>query len=229
VSTRIDVDRSRRKFLVGGLAVTAAVVAGAAKPRKKLSYLGRENIEDVVPPNIGHWALGGGEGLVVPPEDQLENALYSQLLTRVYFDGQNPPIMLLAAYSQGQTGILQIHRPEVCYPAGGFHLSPIVPRELQVAGTTIPVNSLTASADGMVEHILYWTRIGNDLPLSWRDQRLAVAEANFRGFIPDALLLRISTRRPDRARALSVMEEFARELVLSVAPQRRAVLIGRPV
>jgi EpsI family protein len=218
---------NRRKFVLGALGTGAALFSAAARPSTPINYLGNNKLQNVIPDRIGPWSFFTASGLVVPPEDQLSRALYSQLLTRVYTNGSKPPIMLLIAYSGGQTGILQIHRPEVCYPAGGFRLSPIVPRTVELSGVTVPVNTLTASADAEMEHILYWTRVGKDLPLTWRDQRLAVALANLRGFIPDAVLVRISTRRGNRNEAFAELQEFASELLQSMLPSQRRVLIGQ--
>jgi len=218
---------NRRKFVLGALGTGAAIFSTAARPSKPIDYLGRNKLENLIPEKIGAWNFVTASGLVVPPEDQLSRTLYSQLLTRVYSRGDKPPVMLLIAYSAGQTGILQIHRPEVCYPAGGFRLSPIVPRSLELSGRTVPVNTLTASEDSQSEHILYWTRVGTDLPLTWRDQRIAVAMANLRGLIPDAVLVRISTRRPDRDEALAELQMFAGELLRSMQPSQRRVLIGQ--
>lgn len=218
---------SRRKVLLGAAALAAAGISTAAQPRRSLDYLGKETLDGLVPERIGAWQFVQQSGLVVPPEDQLSRTLYSQLLTRVYFDGQHPPVMLLIAYSAGQTGILQIHRPEVCYPAGGYSLSQIWPQPLHVSGATIPTNTLTATAGGEAEHILYWTRVGDKLPLSWADQRLAVALANLRGLIPDAVLVRVSLRAPSRDKSMVLLREFAKDLVLSIPKSGRPVLIGR--
>src|SRR5437868_9210360 len=113
------------------------------------------------------------------------------MLTRVYFDGENPPIMLLVAQSGSQTGVLQIHRPEFCYTAGGFELTGAPPQQIAIGPKVLTTTSLDATAEGRTEHIAYWTRIGDRMPLSWKAQRWAVAEQNLRGIIPDAILIRI--------------------------------------
>lgn len=225
----MTVDRpllTRRKMIIGALAAGAATTANLGRPNSPLDYLGTDTLEDIIPEQIGRWSYATISGLVIPPEDELSKALYSQLLTRVYTDGESPPIMLLIAYSSGQTGILQIHRPEVCYPVGGFELSPITTDSLRVGQTDIPANWLSATAESVTEHIVYWTRVGNEMPTSWWDQRVAVAAANLRGIIPDAVLVRISTRRVDEANARKALEEFSASLIPSIEPRRRSVLIA---
>src|SRR5881392_1588868 len=97
----------RRKILLGLLFCSAAGLAAWRQPNKHLDYLGNAKLDDIVPKTIGAWKFVAASGLVVPPEDQLSRAIYSQLLTRVYYDGVNPPVMLLIAQSGNQTGVLQ--------------------------------------------------------------------------------------------------------------------------
>jgi hypothetical protein len=58
-------------------------------------------------------------------------------------------------------------------------------------------------------------------------QRWAVAEANLRGDIPDAVLVRLSTISTDMA-ALETLDRFARQMLATVAPKTREVLVGSP-
>ena len=215
----------RRKVLLGLLFCSAAGLAAARQPNKHVDYLGKDKLDALVPKTIGAWKFVAASGLVVPPNDQLSRALYSNLLTRVYSDGQNPPVMLLVAQSGSQTGVLQIHRPETCYTAGGYHISAVAPQPIQVGSFIVPANSMNASVDGVIEHVIYWTRVGDRMPASWRQQRLAVAEQNIRGIIPDAILVRVSTVTDDANSARATLQAFVRALVGSLPPNRRDVFI----
>lgn len=216
----------RRKVLLGLLFGSAAAIAAWRQPRTRLDYLGRQKLDDLVPKTIGPWKFVAASGLIVPPEDQLSRALYSQLLTRVYSDGENPPVMLLIAQSAGQTGILQVHRPETCYPASGFQISPVSKRDIPIGSISLPANMLSATNEGVTEHIIYWTRVGDRIPATWREQKLDTAEENLRGIIPDAVLVRISTVNNDADAARMILDSFTRSLIGSVAPARRSVLIA---
>lgn len=215
---------TRRKFALGILFAGASGVALARQPRTNVDYLGGNKLEKVIPKQIGRWSFVSSSGLVVPPEDQLAQAIYSQLVTRVYSDGVNAPIMLLVAQSASQTGILQIHRPEFCYSAGGYALTPTEMHMVPLPSGHLPALKLAATNGGRTEQIVFWTRIGEHLPTSWRDQRLAVALDNLKGIIPDATMVRVSLVSNDQASALETIDQFVQALIQSVQPQMRPVL-----
>lgn len=226
-----DVERfnsmlTRRKFGLGLAFASIAGVAAARLPNKNLDYLGKQKLEKVIPNTIGRWNFVSSSGLVVPPEDQMIRALYSQLVTRVYSDGSGPPIMLLVAQSATQTGILQIHRPEICYTAGGYQLSAVEPHVVNLPWGPLPTLSMSASSDSRTEQLVYWTRIGDHLPASWREQRMVVAMDNLRRIIPDAIMVRVSTFGHDKESALASIDEFIVSMMNSVSPQVRRVFIA---
>ena len=221
--TSPEINLNRRALILGTVFSSVAGVAWARRPTEQLNFLGRDKLENVVPKTIGPWKFVTASGLVVPPSDQLSQLIYSQLLTRVYSDGVSSPIMLLTAYSAGETGILQIHRPEVCYQAGGFTLSALTSNPINLGNRTLPTNRMDASSGGIDEHIVYWTRVGRELPASWAEQRLSIAKQNLLGLIPDAILVRVSMRGPDRLGSYAQLENFIRELIAAVPAARRSV------
>lgn len=216
---------TRRKFALGLAAASAAGVAAARQPNTRIDYLGKDKLDEVLPEKLGKWTFVSTSGLVVPPEDQLARALYSQLLTRTYADETGQPMMLLVAQSGSQTGILQIHRPEICYTAGGYKLSRIEPHQVRLPWGSIPTLSLSATRDTLTEQIVYWTRIGDHLPASWREQRLAVAMDNLKRVIPDAVMVRVSTYGNDKAAAIAMIDRFISDMMASVSPGLRRVLM----
>ena len=164
---------------------------------------------------------------MVPTEDQFALTLYSQQLTRVYWDGVGAPIMLLIAAGNNQTGFLQVHRPEVCYSAGGFELGQVQPQTVQIGGgRQIVANKLRATREGQSEWLLYWTRVGSQIPASWTKQRLAIAIDNLHQIIPDAILVRASTIMPDGNEAERVLGEFIQAMITSVSPPLRRAFVA---
>jgi EpsI family protein len=216
----------RRELILGAMFGGMAGVAWARRPAKQLNLLESDKLENLVPKSFGGWDFAAASGLIVPPEDQLSDALYSQLLTRVYSDGKNAPVMLLAAHSKEQTGVLQVHRPEVCYSASGFTLSEVTEGPILLGKRTLPALRLAATSEGFEEHIIYWTRVGRDLPVNWTEQRLSTARQNLSGLVPDAILVRVSMRSPDRAGSYALLEDFVRSMITAVPADRRSVFIA---
>lgn len=217
---------ARRHLLIGGGLLATAVLARTMVPRLSIDLLGEGKLEAMIPDQVGPWQFASKMGLVIPPQDQMVTATYAQLLTRVYTAEDRLPMMLLVAQSPGQDGVLQIHRPEFCYPASGYELTESRVHDIALAADrNIPTRVFTATGPGRIEQLAYWTRIGRDLPTSWAQQRLAVAEANFRGEIPDAVMVRISTISPDPG-AIGQIDEFAKQLIAAVPAPARPVLIG---
>ena len=216
---------NRRKFMLGALFASAAGFAAWRLPRLKIDHLGKQKLDDLVPKKIGQWEFVAKSGVVVPPNDPLVNQLYSQVLTRVYSDGINPPLMLLMAQSGSQTGFLQVHRPDFCYQAGGFAISKIRPHPIQLGNDIIPASWMDASNGTGTEHVIFWTRIGDRIPRSWAEQKLAVAEQNLRGIIPDAILIRLSMVTDDSAVAQTAIDSFVRSMLDLIPANRRSVFI----
>ena len=218
-----DVRFSRRAIVMGLLMVSAAGVAAMRKPNVPLHYLGNRKLNEIIPTKIGRWNFVANSGVVVPPEDQLQTAIYSDLLTRIYSDGDQA-IMLLIAYGANQTGFLQVHRPEFCYTAAGFKLSQSREHVVEISPeTSIRTQSMDALRDGVVETLVYWTRIGNHMPSSWGRQKLTVAQDNLQRIIPDATLVRVSTIAQGEKQALGLIDDFVRGLMDSIPPSQRRV------
>lgn len=224
-SSRFVVDR--RHFLIGGTLTATAGAAWGLEPRGRIDLLGKRKLESILPETIGPWRFYSKSGLVVPPSDQLSQQLYSQLLTRVYVAPDMSPVMILIAQSASQTGVLQVHRPEICYPAGGYQLSGQAPVDLPLQAGPLRATAFTATAGSRIEHLIYWTRVGTAMPVSWTEQRIAVAKANIMGDLPDAVLVRISTLSPERDASLGLLRSFATTLVSSLSAEGRRVLVAQ--
>jgi EpsI family protein len=216
---------SRRQMLIGGAFLAAATTSLVLKPRRTENLLGTAKLDDLVPKQFAGWQFNTASGLVLPPADQLRDKLYSQLLTRVYARDGQPPVMLLIAYSGAQDGTIQVHRPEVCYPAAGYRLTQIEPHTLALApGVAVPSRAILAETDMRREQLVYWTRLGGHFPRSWAEQRTAVIAENFAGTIPDGVLVRLSSA--GNGMTTPVLDEFARDLYRAVGPRMRQVLLG---
>lgn len=218
---------SRRNVVAGGLMLAAAGIAYARTPTSKVARIKKGAIDASLPKAVEGWRFESSSGLVLPPPDSLSDRLYDEIATRVYVGENLPPVMLLIAYSNVQDGMLQVHRPETCYPVGGFALSDSRIVDLNVgAARPIPCRFFTASGVSRTEQVLYWTRIGSEIPGRWVDQRMAVVRANIRGEVPDGILVRLSVVGSDAATAVPLLEKFTTDLVRQLPPATRKLFLG---
>lgn len=218
---------SRRKLLIGVALGGTAILSELYVPRRSVPRQTDKSFAALFPEHVGDWNYLSASGLVLPPEDQLTRYLYEQLLTRVYGKGDLPQVMMVLAYSSVQEGRLQVHRPEVCYPAAGFTILENVPETVQIDPEfAIHGRFLTADRGARREYVFYWTRVGAEMPIRWFDQRWFMAKANLKGYIPDGLLARVSVIADDRATAFSTLTDFVRTMVAKSEPAGRRMLIG---
>lgn len=216
----------RREFLLGGMMAAASTVAWVRQPRSDVPPLRQSAFEAAVPGRIEGWRASDIGSVVLPPPDTLRDRLYDNLLTRVYLNDAGQALMLVMAYKNVQDGIVQVHRPEVCYPAAGFALEREQQVGLDLLGRRVMAKGFAAVRPDRVEQVLYFTRLGPRFPLSWRDQRMAVLEQNLQGVIPDGLLARVSMIQNDQQTALPVLSRFFESLAVSGGKTVRAVMTG---
>ena len=222
---------SRRDLLVGGMLLGASAGAWAWTPRERMSLLGNRDMEKLIPGAFGQWRELPTSALVVPDEeDSLAARLYTEQVGRIYANADNDVVMLLIAYGGTQSDALQLHRPEVCYPAFGFEVRngrdvPIpLARDVQIPG-----RSLVAVSNMRTEQILYWTRVGEHLPSTGAEQRWARLRSEMSGTIPDGILVRISSVGTDAQRGLDLNRSLATDLMKAVGPDARRLLLGTQV
>lgn len=219
---------ARRDFIMGGAGVTAAALAYQLKPHRKLNLLGHRKMADILPISFGTWSSQGESSLVTPAtEGKLAARLYNEIVSRIYTQADTgEQIMMLIAYGDTQSDLLQLHRPEACYPAVGFHLaSTELARIPLAANVAIPGRRVLAELEDRHERIVYWTRVGEFLPATSGGQREAQLKTAVEGYVPDGALFRFSSLRPDPS-AFEILDGFIKELVGAVAPNNRPPLLG---
>jgi EpsI family protein len=217
----------RRDFVIGGACLAAAASAEAIRPRTRMSLLGNRKLDSIVPSQFGPWRERPAQGLVTPQsENSLAARLYTESLGRFYERGDGAIVMMLIAYGDTQSDSLQLHRPEVCYPAFGFSLSENRVAQYAIApGVALPGRNLTATSPNRDEHISYWTRIGEFLPTSNGEQRAAKLRQAIAGLIPDGVLVRLSSVETDPALSFALNASFAADLINAMRPDARPALI----
>jgi len=218
----------RRDFLIGAGAIAAAASSVALTPRGTLTLANGKKLVDIVPAAFDDWSERPTNAIVTPQsDDSLAAKLYSDTLGRLYENGDGDLVMMLIAYGGTQNDLLQLHRPEVCYPAFGFNVVHTRRAALPLtAGTAIPGRAMLASSRERLEQIAYWTRIGEYLPDSGSDQRSAKLRTEFTGKVPDGVLARFSNLLPDDRAGLELNRRFIGGLVRAIKPADRPMLIG---
>lgn len=215
---------SRRHFVIGGALLAASGVAFAAQPKPHMSVIEPKLFESWIPSRFGEWATQGSSGVVLPPPDALSDRLYDNLVTRVY-GGSADAVMLLLAYNNVQDGVLQVHRPEVCYPVGGYVLTETAPIDIPALGREVPSNVFTAKGPDRTEQVMYFTRLGKSYPRSWGEQRWAVIQENLAGRVPDGIMMRVSLIGTDRAKAVTTLRGFASDFTAAASPSLQKLLV----
>lgn len=205
----------------------AAGLAFAAKPRQKVADSGPKiNLETLVPKEFGNWKLDERVVPIAPdPAAQaLLNKLYNQTLARTYFNSDGRRIMLSIAYGGDQSDDMQVHRPEVCYAAQGFHILSEIRGNLSTEFGTLPVKRLLARQGPRNEPITYWVTVGGEATQTGFRQKLAQLSYGLTGKVPDGMLVRVSSIDRDETVAYAAQEEFVRQMLAAVGQEDRARL-----
>lgn len=223
---------ARRDLLIGGASLGAAGLAYYLKPRQRQNLLSGARMADILPLTFGTWSAESADGLVQPKsEDELAAQLYSEMVGRIYSDSATgEQVMMLVAYGDTQSDLLQLHRPEACYPAVGFNLVESKVSRVQLkSDVALPVRRVVATAPSRQENIVYWARIGDYLPASSNEQREVRLRTAMAGYVPDGVLVRFSAVGEDAVRSFAVIDRFIPTLLDAVATNKRKALVGNAV
>jgi EpsI family protein len=220
---------ARRDLLIGGACLAGAAIAYELKPRRRVSLQGSTKLEQFVPRRFGDWTARDVSDLVAPTTpDSLMAKLYGETVGRIYTqDSTHTEIMMLLAHGDTQSNDLQLHRPEVCYPAFGYAITKSQPIQLPLPGNvTLPARRLVATAPERQENIIYWSRLGEHFPVNGEQQRLDRLSTAMHGFVADGLLARFSMLSADPQQAFTIATTFIGALVRAVPADRRLSLVG---
>jgi len=217
---------NRRALIAGALCVGGAALAQQLKPHRFVSLLQSAKLDDLVPRRFGSWTSEDvGDPLALNGPGTLSSKLYNQLVTRAYSDRGERQILMLLAHGENQSDELQLHRPEVCYPAFGYELLQNQPTQLALGGPVrLPARELLAKSPVDQERVVYWTRLGEHFPTSSGEQRRARFDNTMAGIVPDGVLCRFSIA--DTPKASDGLKQFLQELLGATGAQGRRVLIG---
>ena len=216
-------------LVMGMFMLLASVLAMLAIPTVMNSNKSEKfNLEAIIPKEFNGWKMDLAyiEPLVSPDVKGLINKVYNQTLSRTYINNQGERVMLAIAYGKDQRVEL-VHRPEICYAAGGFDIKKMTKIFLDTTFGQIPAMRLVAKQGNRNEPITYWIKIGNSLTRGWFEEKLATFRYELTGQIPDGLLFRISTISKDEQASFQIQQIFLTDLLRSMQSGDRQWLVGQ--
>jgi EpsI family protein len=222
-----------RNIILMVLMLAASGMAVALKPTKKIADQGPKiELEALIPKSFGEWRqeLANSVQVVDPQQQATINRIYNQTLSRTYVSTQGYRIMLSLAYGGDQSDAMQVHKPEVCYPAQGFTLHEKRADTLQIqGGGSLPINRVSTSLGNRNEPVTYWTTVGDKvIKGSGIQKKLVEMSYGLSGNIPDGMLIRVSSIDADNARAYEMHDRFSNQMLEALAPEARVRLAGKP-
>jgi EpsI family protein len=211
------------------LMVLSIVLARAMTPTVYLAdKLGKPDLENLFPKEFGSWRVDARSGMVLPsPETQaLLNKIYNQTITRTYINEKGYRIMLSVAYGGDQSDATRAHLPEVCYPAQGFLIKSNTRDTLSLSRRQVSVRHLMTQYGTRDEPLTYWLVVGDKVTVSRSDQRWAQVRLGVQGYIPDGMLVRVSSIDPSEVNGYREQARFLADLAEAVPPSGRDRVFG---
>lgn len=204
-----------KSLFIGALILVAAGLTLLMTPGQKIEK--NENslkLEMVVPERIGEWQIDKTVVPILPDPSAVEliKKIYSQTLSRTYYDASGYRIMLSIAYGGAQTDELKAHRPDVCYPAQGFQIKRPRKEILQVGQTAIPVARMESNLGARYEPVTYWIAVAGRATATDIQRKLAQIRIGITGVVPDGMLIRVSSIDKKPSNAYAAHDRFIRDL-----------------
>lgn len=219
-----------RNTILMALMLAASGMAVALRPTHKIAEQGpKVDLEAMIPSAFGDWREEKQTSALIidPAQQETINKIYSKTLSRTYVNPQGERVMLSIAYGEDQRDGMQMHYPEVCYPAQGFQLLSKREADLSLRQSTLRVKRLhTLLGSQRNEPVTYWMVIGTIPTLGGVDKKLAEMHYGMRREIPDGLLFRVSSINTDTSQAYEIQDAFIRSLADNLEPRDKLRLMG---
>src|SRR5687768_18452933 len=193
------------------LMLAASGLALALRPTQKIADQGPAiDLETMIPHAFGDWSeeQHNSVQMVDPQQQEMIEKIYTQTFSRTYINNHGYRIMLAIAYGDDQRDSMQMHYPEVCYPAQGFLLENKEAGVLTTENGPIPVTRILTSLGRRNEPVTYWTTVGDKVFQGGLQKKLTEMSYGLSGKIPDGMLIRISSIDADTKTAYEIQTEF---------------------
>lgn len=218
-----------RNVILLVLMLAASGLALALRPTYKVAVNGPAvDLETIIPRDFGEWHAEKENrvAMVDPQQQEMIDKIYTQTLNRTYVNASGYRIMLSIAYGDDQRDTMQLHYPEVCYPAQGFSLKGKEKGTLATDKGTIPVTRILTNLGRRDEPVTYWTIVGDQVFQGGIEKKLVEIGYGLNGKIPDGMLIRISSIDSESPHAFTIQDQFADQMLQALAPQHRQKLNG---
>lgn len=174
-----------------------AALTYAMTPRTYLAdTLPKVQLESMLPRSFNGWHEDPAvmQVIVNPQIEAAVASIYTDTLARTYLNSSGKRMMLSVAYGRDQSGGSALHYPEVCYPAQGLPILSSRKEETTIDGQNVEVRRLVAGRNaGVREYITYWVIVGDRAVLGRTGHSLTLMHYGLRGYIPDGMLVRVSS------------------------------------
>lgn len=218
-----------RSTVIAACMLIAGLMTIAVTPERFIADQRSEiSLSELFPSAFGDWRE---DALFhVLPVDQRVSAqllnTYTATLSKTYVNSEGKSVMFSLAYGRDQRGEGRSHYPEVCYPAQGFEIERYTRASAKVDGVEVPVSRMLARMDKRVEPVTYWIVVGDEAVVSGIQQKIAVIQYGLRGYVPDGMLVRISSINADAEEGYELHDSFATDLAKALSKHDRARFIG---
>ena len=219
----------RRNFILLALMLATSVGAIVMRPTHRIADRGpKVDLEAMIPRTFADWReeKQSSAQIVDPQQKEMLDTIYNQILTRTYVNGSGYRIMLSIAYGSDQSDSMQVHRPEICYPAQGFVLESKQTGSLAINHGTIPVTRIFTTLGQRSEPVTYWTTIGDQVIKPGIHKKLIEMSYGLTGKIPDGMLIRVSSIDPKTGHAYEIQNRFSAQMLEALAPEQRQRFTG---
>jgi EpsI family protein len=227
--------RAARSLLVLAVLASASYAAARMTPQVEL---GRNTpaLAVLIPERFGSWIAepeSVSPVLVVPDAVAdaavAQGATYDDVLMRTYRRADGARVMVAAAYGRRLSQERKIHRPELCYYAQGFAVTPLGIRAVHFgAAHEVESQALLTQNRSRTEIVTYWIRVGERVASNPWDQRWTIFRDGLAGTVPDGLLVRASSLADspsDAERELRLQHAFLADLYAQVPDATRRFLV----
>lgn len=187
-----------------------------------------DTLDVIIPTAFGDWSeeKQASAQIIDPLQKEKINKLYSQTLSRTYKNGNGYRIMLSIAYGINQRDSMQVHKPEICYPAQGFVLHSQEATRINLNHGSIPAVRILTSQGLRIEPVTYWITLGDQVVSSAMQKKLTELKYAIHRTIPDGMLIRVSSIDAHSEQAYVIQSQFSRSLVDSISPSAQRRFVG---